>query len=41
MDSEIVAFDTATNKIKSFQILASRARKNVNLADINVKVCIF
>lgn len=41
LDSEIVAFDTLTNKIKSFQQLASRSRKNVSLEEINVKVCIF
>lgn len=41
MDSEIVAFDTKTNKIKSFQELSTRGRKNVSLEEINISVCIF
>ena len=41
MDSELVAFDVKTNRILSFQTLATRARKNVSLEDIGVNVCIF
>ena len=41
LDSEIVAFDTRTNRIKSFQELSHRQKKNVELSDINIKVCLF
>lgn len=40
-DSEVVAFDAATNRIKPFQDIQHRSRVNVELASIEVKVCIF
>ena len=40
-DSEVVAFDAATNRIKPFQDIQHRSRVNVELANIEVKVCIF
>ena len=40
-DSEVVAFDAATNRIKPFQDIQHRSRINVELANIEVKVCIF
>ncbi|KAF3498065.1 hypothetical protein DY000_02058058 [Brassica cretica] len=41
MDCEVVAFDREKKKILPFQILSTRARKNVNVNDIKVGVCIF
>lgn len=41
MDAEIVAIDPVTGAIKSFQELSSRARKDVNLKDIRISVCVF
>ena len=41
IDSEIVAYDKSKNKILPFQVLATRARKNVSLQDDQVSVCIF
>lgn len=41
LDCEIVAFDSKTNKIQPFQVLTTRARKNVNIEDISIKVCMF
>eukprot|EP00659_Diplonema_papillatum_P011529 gene11529-17752_t len=41
LDSEVVAFDPAENKIKSFQVLQGRARKNVALDSVSIHVCIF
>ena len=41
LDCEIVAFDSKTNKIQPFQLLTTRARKNVNIDDISIKVCLF
>lgn len=41
MDSEIVAIDSNTETLKSFQDLSSRARKDVSLADVMVPVCVF
>ncbi|CAG9327596.1 unnamed protein product [Blepharisma stoltei] len=41
MDSEVVAFDAATNRIKPFQDIQHRGRKNVDINQIEVKVCIF
>ena len=40
-DSEVVAFDAATNRIKPFQDIQHRSRVNVELESIEVKVCIF
>ncbi|PPR05814.1 hypothetical protein CVT26_010094 [Gymnopilus dilepis] len=41
MDSEIVAIDPVSGTIKSFQELSGRARKDVNLKDVRIAVCIF
>lgn len=41
LDCEIVAFDSKTNKIQPFQVLTTRARKNVNIEEISIKVCMF
>lgn len=41
LDCEVVAFDSTTNKILPFQILATRSRKEVKLEEIKVKVCLF
>jgi len=41
MDAEIVAIDSATGALKTFQELSNRARKDVNLKDIRVSVCVF
>ncbi|KHN38707.1 DNA ligase 1, partial [Glycine soja] len=41
LDCEIVAYDRQTQTIRSFQALSTRARKNVEMEDIKVDVCIF
>jgi len=41
LDAEIVAIDQSTGALKSFQELSNRARKDVNLADVEVSVCLF
>ncbi|KAL9143468.1 hypothetical protein ABFS82_14G238600 [Erythranthe guttata] len=41
LDCEIVAYDREKQKIQPFQILSTRARKNVVMTDIKVNVCIF
>lgn len=41
IDSEIVAIDPADSGLKSFQELSNRARKNVEIGDIKVSVCVF
>ncbi|KAI0699263.1 ATP-dependent DNA ligase [Cytidiella melzeri] len=41
LDSEIVAIDPADGSLRSFQELSNRARRDVNLADIKVPVCVF
>lgn len=41
MEGEIVAIDINTGQIKSFQILAERERKNVDVGNIRVGVCLF
>ncbi|EGC40059.1 hypothetical protein DICPUDRAFT_25751, partial [Dictyostelium purpureum] len=41
LDCEAVAFDKATKKILSFQVLSTRARKSVQLDQIKVPVCVF
>ncbi|XP_052200607.1 DNA ligase 1-like isoform X2 [Diospyros lotus] len=41
LDCEIVAYDREKQKILPFQILSTRARKNVVMSDIKVDVCIF
>ncbi|CAI0398006.1 unnamed protein product [Linum tenue] len=41
LDGELVAYDREKNKILPFQILSTRARKNVVMSEIKVDVCIF
>ena len=41
IDSEIVAYDKIKNRILPFQVLATRARKNVSLENDQVAVCIY
>lgn len=41
LDCELVAYDREKQKILPFQILSTRARKNVVASDIKVNVCIF
>ncbi|KAF8813796.1 ATP-dependent DNA ligase [Phlegmacium glaucopus] len=41
MDAEIVAIDPMSGELKSFQELSNRARKDVNIKDIHVAVCIY
>ncbi|CAA7261687.1 unnamed protein product [Cyclocybe aegerita] len=41
MDAEIVAIDPATGALKTFQELSNRARKDVNLQDVKILVCVF
>ncbi|CAI9268421.1 unnamed protein product [Lactuca saligna] len=41
LDCEIVAYDRKKQKILPFQILSTRARKNVVMSDIKVDVCIY
>ena len=41
LDSEIVAVDPGTGELKSFQELAGRARKNVQLSDVKVVVAVY
>ncbi|CAN6476796.1 unnamed protein product [Victoria cruziana] len=41
LDCEVVAYDREKKKILPFQVLSTRARKDVILSDIKVQVCIF
>ncbi|KAJ4725014.1 DNA ligase [Melia azedarach] len=41
LDCELVAYDREKQKILPFQILSTRARKNVSVNDIKVDVCIY
>lgn len=41
LDCELVAYDREKRKILPFQVLITRARKNVVISDIKVVVCIF
>jgi len=41
LDCEVVPYDNLNNKILPFQILTTRARKNVNLNEITTDICIF
>ncbi|KAL0223606.1 hypothetical protein P9112_002996 [Eukaryota sp. TZLM1-RC] len=41
IDCEVCSWNTATNKVDSFQKLATRARKDVSTGNIEVKVCLF
>lgn len=41
LDSEIVAIDAATGSLRSFQELSNRARKDVQIKDVQISVCVF
>jgi DNA ligase-1 len=41
IDSEIVAIDPADGGLKSFQELSNRARKDVEMGDVKISVCVF
>ncbi|KAF0975816.1 hypothetical protein FDP41_005143 [Naegleria fowleri] len=41
IDCEVVAYDPVEKKIKPFQVLSTRGRKNIQLNDIKVQVCLF
>ncbi|KAG1734705.1 ATP-dependent DNA ligase [Suillus paluster] len=41
IDSEIVAIDPVDGGLKSFQELSNRARKDVEMSDIKVSVCVY
>eukprot|EP01012_Entosiphon_sulcatum_P047072 TRINITY_DN636_c0_g1_i1.p1 TRINITY_DN636_c0_g1~~TRINITY_DN636_c0_g1_i1.p1 ORF type:complete len:708 (+),score=105.73 TRINITY_DN636_c0_g1_i1:1073-3196(+) len=41
LDSEVVAFDPKENKILPFQQLQRRGRKNIQLDEVKVPVCVF
>ena len=41
MDAEVVAIDPASGELKSFQELSSRARKDANLEEIRISVCVY
>jgi DNA ligase-1 len=41
LDAEVVAWDAAEQKVKPFQVLSTRARKNVTVESVDVPVCLF
>lgn len=41
LDAEAVAIDRETGRILPFQVLSTRARKDVSVANIKVKICVF
>lgn len=41
LEGEVVAVDHETGELQSFQVLTNRAKKNVDIGDIKVNVCLF
>lgn len=41
IDCEVVAYDKEKDKIRPFQILSTRGRKNIKKEDIKVQVCLY
>ena len=41
LEGEVVAVDAVTGKLKTFQTLAGRARKDVGIEEVQVVVCVF
>lgn len=41
LDAEIVAIDPASGGVKTFQELSNRARKDVDIKDVKISVCVF
>lgn len=41
LDCEVVAYDQVNKRIEPFQILTTRARKDVNMDNIKVSVCLY
>ncbi|KAF8423809.1 hypothetical protein EV426DRAFT_109618 [Tirmania nivea] len=41
LEGEVVAVDAITGKLKTFQTLAGRARKDVGIGEVQVVVCVF
>ena len=41
IDAEVVAIDPYDGSLKSFQELSNRARREVNLSDVKISVCVF
>ncbi|KAJ5588833.1 hypothetical protein N7537_011511 [Penicillium hordei] len=41
LEGEVVAVDRETGDLKPFQVLTNRAKKNVEIGDIKINVCLF
>lgn len=41
LEGEVVAVDHESGELQAFQVLTNRAKKNVEIADIKVNVCLF